>query len=150
MGNLNNKEQKEKKKETKVNIKEIIKKNKKLSLGILIGAITIVILVIIGVFIASREESNDENNIGKGNKPQGEVIISNEETIEDEYSFTKEDAINVIKELYNSDNYIFTAKAREDNMYVVTVTNPDTNTADVYEVDPNDGTFKYISDIRED
>ena len=54
------------------------------------------------------------------------------------------------EQIYHSDNYKFEAKARKDNMYEVTVTNTDTNTAVVYEVDPNDGTFTYITDIGEE
>ena len=54
---------------------------------------------------------------------------------------------NYIKEINIPDGYTPSYKV---NDYVFTVTNTDTNTAVVYEVDPNDGTFTYITDISEE
>ena len=141
----------------KIDIKKLYNKNKKLVLGVLIGLAVLIIIIVLVIALAKKDaktpSGNKGNNGGSGN---GEVaidkdaIISNEDTLEDEYGFSKEDAINAIKKIYHSDNYKFEAKARKDNMYEVTVINTDTNTAVVYEVDPNDGSFTYITDISEE
>ena len=151
---------KEKKEVKKIDIKELYKKNKKLVLGVLIGLVALIVIIVLVVALSGSDEkkpnNNESNNSGNGNGSGDEevidkdAIISNEDTIEDEYGFSKEDAINAVKKIYHSDNYKFEAKARKDNMYEVTVTNTDTNTADVYEVDPNDGSFVYITNISEE
>ena len=71
-------------------------------------------------------------------------INTEENTIKDEYGFSKEDAIAVVKKSYNSDNYEFSAKAREDNKYIVTVKNTETGSTYQYVVDPNDGSFSTL------
>ena len=148
------------KEKKKIDIKELYNKNKKLVLSVLIALVALIIIVVLVIALSGNDEkkpnNNGGNNSGSGNGSGDEevidkdAIISDEDTIEDEYGFSKEDAINEVKKSYHSDNYKFEAKARKDNMYEVTVTNTDTNTAVVYEVDPNDGTFTYITDIGEE
>lgn len=152
---------KEEKKETKnkIDLKELFTKNKKLVIGILGAVVALIVIIILVVTLTGNDEDKKGNNNGNGNgenkTPEEEqypddAIFSDEETIKNEYGFSKEDAINVIKAFYHSDNYKFEAKARKDNMYEVTVTNTETNTADVYEVDPNDGSFVYLTNISEE
>lgn len=149
-------EPKEKKEKKQINLKELIMNNKKLALGILAGVVVIIIVIILVVALTGNDDktsnkNNNNNNGGGSGNGNGEeqypddAIFSDEDTIEEEYDFSKEDAINAVKKLYHSDNYTFEAKARKDNMYEVTVTNTDDNTTYVYEVDPNDGTFTYIT-----
>ena len=114
-------------------------KDKKILLIIGIAAAAIIIGILVAVL------GNDEDP--KGGKPSKEnEIKSTEQTVEDEYGFTKEDAINVIKGIFNSDSYQYDATVREDNMYIVTVTNPDSDTKYAYVVDPNDGSFYEIAE----
>ena len=115
------------------------KANKKINLIILIAAI---VLIISGIMIALFSgNGNKEKDKGQNEEKN---IVSNEETVEEEYGFTKQDAIEVIKKIYNSDSYEFKAEVREDNMYIVTVSNPDTNSEYKYVVNPNDGSFSEL------
>ena len=115
------------------------KANKKINLIILIAAI---VLIISGIMIALFSgNGNKEKDKGQNEEKN---IVSNEETVEEEYGFTKQDAIEVIKKIYNSDSYEIKAEVREDNMYIVTVSNPDTNSEYKYVVNPNDGSFSEL------
>ena len=140
------------KKRKKIDTKELYNKNKKLVLGVMIALAVLIVIIVLVAALSKKEEETPTGNKGSSEEEviDKDAIISNEDTIEDEYGFSKEDAINAVKKIYHSDNYKFEAKARKDNMYEVTVTNTDTNTAVVYEVDPNDGTFTYITDISEE
>ncbi len=113
-----------------------LKKNKK----IVIGAILIVIAAILLVLLLTNVFKKDNN---KSNHEERKVE-SDEKSIEEDYHFTKDDAINIIKKIYNSDNYEFDALADVDNTYIVTVTNTDTNESTKYKVDPSDGSFSVL------
>lgn len=96
------------------------------------------ILILVGVLIAfSNKDEKEKEKTGNSE----EQIVATEETVENEYGFTKQDAIDVIKKIYKSDSYEFKAEIREDNMYIVTVSNPDTDSEYKYVVNPNDGSF---------
>lgn len=140
----------DKKEKTKIDIKELFNKNKKLAIGIIAGVVVLIVIIVLVVSLTGNKDEKDpgKNNGGNGNGEEeqypDDAIFSDEETIKNEYGFSKEDAIKVIKAFYHSDNYTFEAKARKDNMYEVTVTNTDTKEITVYEVDPNDGSFVYL------
>lgn len=128
------------------NKKEIQNETKKVKSNnnknlIIIGAILAVIVIAVILLVVLTKKDNNENEPGDNDD---NVVVSDEKTIEEEYGFTKEDAINVIKGTFNSDVYEFSATTREDNMYIVTVTNTDTNTKYTYIVDPNDGSFQEL------
>ena len=142
------KEETKKEEKKKIDIKELFNKNKKLAIGIIAGIVALIIIIILVVSLTGNKDEKEpgkNNNGGTGNNEEeqypDDAIFSDEETIKNEYGFSKEDAINTIKKFYHSDNYTFEAKARKDNMYEVTVTNTDTKEITVYEVDPNDGSF---------
>lgn len=134
------KEKKETKKE--LNLKEILldKKNRKYVLGIGAALLVIIVLIILVVALSGKEEEPDKPKKEDDTK----VIVSDENTIKEEYGFSKEDAIAVVKKSYNSDNYEFSAKAREDNKYIVTVKNTETGSTYKYVVDPNDGSYSTL------
>ena len=134
---------KESKEVKKQSLKEIIldKKNRKYVYGIGIALLVIVILLIVAVALKGNN-GNEKEKPGKDGEDK--VIVSDENTIKDEYGFSKEDAIAVVKKSYNSDNYEFSAKAREDNKYIVTVKNTETGSTYQYVVDPNDGSFSTL------
>ena len=134
---------KESKEAKKQSLKEIIldKKNRKYVYGIGIALLVIVVLLIVAVALKGN---NDDEKEKPGKDGEDKVIVSDENTIKDEYGFSKEDAIAVVKKSYNSDNYEFSAKAREDNKYIVTVKNTETGSTYQYVVDPNDGSFSTL------
>ena len=135
---------KESKEVKKQSLKEIIldKKNRKYVYGIGIALLVIVVLLIVAVAL----KGNDDEKEKPGKDGEDKVIVSDENTIKDEYGFSKEDAIAVVKKSYNSDNYEFSAKAREDNKYIVTVKNTETGSTYQYVFDPNDGSFSTLED----
>ena len=134
------KEKKETKKE--FNFIEILsnEKNRKLIRMIAIGLLVIIVLIVIAVALSGEKEKTEKPK----KEDNAEVIVSDENTIKEEYGFSKEDAIAVVKKSYNSDNYEFTAKAREDNKYIVTVKNTETGSTYKYLVDPNDGSYSTL------
>ena len=97
-----------------------------------IGVGVLIIVLILCLVFYSKEEKKIENN------PSSPT----EDLIEQNYSFTKEDAINLIKPLFHSDNYSFDAKLNDDSLYVVTITNILTSTKYIYYVDPATKTYK--------
>ncbi len=127
----------------KEKIKDFLKNNKK---GVLIGVAVIIILLVVGIIILLNVDKKPDDE----KKPGNDKVISDEETIEEEYGFSKEDAIEVIKKIYLSDNYEFSAEAREDNMWIVTVKNIETGSETKYVVDPNNGTHQEIFESESD
>jgi len=115
----------------------ITKKRKQIIFCIVIA----LLIIIAGIIIALL--SNDGKNNDKKEENE-KTVVSNEETVENEYNFSKEDAINSVKSIFNSDNYEFSATTREDNMYIVTVKNTENKNEYIYIVDPNDGSFTMI------
>jgi len=120
--------------------KEIIfdKKNRKYVYGIGAALLIIIVLIILVVVLSGKEDEKPEK------EDDIKIIVSDENTIKEEYGFSKEDAIEVVKKSYNSDNYEFSAKAREDNKYIVTVKNTETGSTYQYVVDPNDGSYSTL------
>ncbi len=114
--------------------------------GLIIGIIVLVVIIVVALVIVLNLKGKDKKE--EGNDESGKIINSTEQTVEDEYGFTKQEAIDTIKQIYNSDNYTFSAQLRKDNMYIVTVTDTVTNTKTNYVVDPNDGTFT-LEDLSE-
>ncbi len=121
---------------------EKLKKNRKLLIASIIGVIVLVVAIIVVIVLVIN--NNDKE---KTEKP--EQVKPTEETVEKEYGFSKQDAIDAVKDIFNSDNYAFVAEVRNDNMYIVTVTNTEDNTKTVYLVDPNDGSFEEIEQTTE-
>ena len=135
-----NMDEKEKNKKS-IDFEKIIKriKENKLLLGIIGGVVLILIIILIVASLSSKDEKDKD-------KESENKVISNEQTVENEYGFSKEDAVNAIKLRYNSDNYEFEATTREDNMYIVTVKNIDTESITKYIVDPNNGSASLLTE----
>lgn len=95
-----------------------------------------IIVIILGLFLLNN--GNNEDKI-KDNK-------TTEEIIKDNYEFRENDAINLIKKLFHSDNYKFEAKVNSDGLYVVTVTNTTTNSKYIYLVDPATKTYRLVEE----
>ena len=74
---------------------------------------------------------------GNGDKDKAKKDTrTTEEIIKENYEFREEDAINLIKNIFNSDNYKFEAKVSDNGLYKVTVTNTVTSSKYIYYVDP--------------
>lgn len=122
--------------------KETTSNNKKKYIYLMVIAVIVILIGIVIALLINKGDDEEPSQDG-GNETQ---IVSDEKSVEQEYGFTKEDAINAVKESFNSDSYEFEAEVRKDNMYIVTVTNPDSETKYTYIVDPNDGSFQMITE----
>ena len=129
------------------NMDESKKNNSNKSKNIIIMAIVIVIvlalllILIKGCSKEKKEEKKEENNIiEKKGASEGNIIEA--------YGMSKEDAINIVKEIYNSDSYEFTCEIDNDSKYVVSVKNVVTNEVTKYIVDPEskDNSFYEIDE----
>lgn len=106
---------------------------------IMIGVGAVLVIVIIGFLLVkgcSNDKNNDKNNENNGNEDVITKKGATEEDIIAAYGMSKQDAINLVKALYNSDNFEFTADINEDSKYIVSVKNIITNNVDKYFVDP--------------
>lgn len=122
--------------ETKKKAKVSIKKE-------YIIAIVLIIAVIICLVFLFSKKSEDSN---KDNEPKTEEKgkVFTEKDIEDAYGMSSSDAIEIVKKLYNSDNFKFDASVSGDAKYIVTVTNTITNYVYKFEVDPINESFYEI------
>lgn len=107
-----------------------MKDKKKLIFYIVLGAVALVSIVLGLILLNSKKEDQNKDN------------RTIEEMIKDNYEFREEDAINLIKKIFNSDNYKFEAKINNEGLYQVTVTNTVTNSKFIYYVDPATKTYK--------
>lgn len=121
-------------KNKKVNIMDVISKHKK---EIAFGAILLVAVIVCIVFLLlnNGDNSNNENGNTVDNTEVENVVITEEEIV-NTYGLTKEDAINLVKQNINSDNFEYSVEINNKARYVVTVKNTLTNTEYKYEVDP--------------
>lgn len=121
-------------KNKKVNIMDVISKHKK---EIAFGAILLVAVIVCIVFLLlnNGDDSNNENGNTVDNTEVENVVITEEEIV-NTYGLTKEDAINLVKQNINSDNFEYSVEINNKARYVVTVKNTLTNTEYKYEVDP--------------
>lgn len=128
--NTNKKEKQEKTVDSKAKV------DKKIIIGGIV--LIVVIIAVILIIVSNDKKTPEEPNVDEDN------IVSTEKTVEDEYGFSKDDAINSVKGIFNGDVYEFDATVREDNMYIVTVTNTETGSVYTYIVNPNDGSFQEL------
>ena len=124
------------KKSDKEKVKESNDQGKKY---IIIGVVAVLVIVVVG-FLLVKGCSNDKKNNGNDVNDDSETEIakkgSSEEDIVAAYGMSKQDAINLVKKLYNSDNYEYSVDINEDSKYIVSVKNIITNSVDKYFVDP--------------
>lgn len=116
---------------------KFIKENLRLIIAVFIA----LLLIIIGVILlnTTKEEKKKE--------PSKEVVEQNkEDKLVDATGMTKEDAIEIVKENFESDNYEFSATVTNDGLYKVVVTNTVDESKIVYFVDPTDG--RYYVDLE--
>ena len=131
-------------KKGKGNMEKMDKKNDNtFDIKHIIMIVTVLIVIIALVFLikgCSSEDSNSSNNEGNTIKKIG----ASEEDIVKSYGTSKQDAINVVKSIYNSDNFEFSAEINEDSKYIVSVKNTITNKVEKYLVDPTSNNSFYL------
>ena len=91
----------------------------------------------------SSEKNNEEEQPKTIDK-----IGASEQALIDAYGMSKNDAIEIVKEIYNSDNFEFSADINKDSKYVVTVKNTITNKSDKYIVDPTSSDKSFYLDTE--
>ncbi len=102
---------------------------------IIIIAVVAILMVVGGLLLLGKNK--DSKNETEDNKNKGEEKINfTEEDIIASYGMNKNDAINLVKELFNSDNFEFDALVNERAKYTVNVTNTISGVIYQYEVDP--------------
>lgn len=115
-------------------MKNILKKKKE----IIIGFIFLVVIILCIVFIVTKGDSKEKKN---EDKKEDKVVVDpghkiEEKDIVDAYGMSKDDAIKLVKKLFNSDNFEFSAEINSDSKYIVTVKNAISDTEYKYLVDP--------------
>ena len=106
---------------------------------IIISAIAVVILAL-GLVLIKGCSTKKEKEVEK--------VASKEDDIVKAYDMSGEDAINLVKEIYNSDNYEFSVEINKDSKYIVSVKNTLTESITKFLVDPTslNGSFYEIDE----
>ena len=112
----------------------------------------IIIIIVISLFLlvlgfillkggSNSKENGKENN---GVERKG----ASEEDIVNAYNMSKDDAIEIVKRIYNGDIYEFSAEINKDSKYIVTVKNTITKSDTKYLVDPTktNGSFYEVDE----
>lgn len=122
-----------KKVEKEGSIKDYLVKYKK---EIAIGAVLLIAVIVCIVFLFVNNGDNDNENENSNTGNEIENVVITEEEIVGAYGVTKEDAIALVKQSINSDNFEFTVTISSEAKYIVTVKNTLTDAIYKYEVDP--------------
>lgn len=123
------------------------KANKANSTTYIMIAIIIVLVFVIGSLLLIKGCSKDNDNKAPENN-EIEQKGAKEEDLIKAYGMSKEDAINIVKDFYNSDNYEFACEINKESKYIVIVTNTITEEDTKYLVDPTipDKSFSMITE----
>ncbi len=115
-----------------------IKKNK-----IIIASIIFLIIILTITFLIINNKLNKINNeVNNNDNTTIDEITEND--IVDTYNFTKEDAKNLVMQLFNSDNFEFNVTISSNAKYIVEVKNTINDNVYKYEVDPITKTYVEI------
>ena len=115
--------------------------NKKNIEYIIISCIVLIILLTLGFILF-------KGNSDKKNKEEEKKSKFSEEDIINAYNMSSQDAINLVKTIYNGDSYEFEASINSNLKYIVTVKNIITESTTKYLVDPTktNGSFYEINE----
>lgn len=113
---------------------------------LIIGAAVIVIVIILVGFLLFGGSKNDKKEKDNGNVMEEPEVSEND--LKDAYGMSKEDAINLVKNNFNGDNFEFSAEINENNMYTVTIKNTLTGTIYKYEVDPIEKSYYDLDTVE--
>lgn len=113
---------------------------------ILIGVVIVLIVGAVVFFILNNNKKEDKSNSNKTNTEQRkyvtqtEVDFMSEDEIIKTFGITGEDAINIIKDIFNKETYQFEAKY-DSGKYFIDVTDQETGEKFVVQFDPVDRSF---------
>lgn len=110
---------------------KFIKENMRLVVAVFIA----VVLIIAGIVLLNIDNDKDEGKV----QPPSVEEKTREEQLEESTGMTKEEAIEIVKDNFKSDNYEFTSVATDDGLYKVVITNIIDQTEIIYYVDPSNG-----------
>ena len=112
------------------------------------AVIGVIVLLLVGFLIMKGcSKTSDKKN--EEEQPKNvEKIGASEQAIIDAYGMSKNDAIEIVKEIYNTDNFEFSADINEDSKYVVYVKNTISNSTDKYIVDPTSSEKSFYLDTE--
>ncbi len=113
---------------------------------VVVVIVAVLVLVIGGVTFMLLGNKEEPNKKSPDPKLEEKFDKPNEETLKDEYDITLNDAINLVKERFNSDSYEYDAEVMGDSRVKVTVTNSDTNSKYVFIVEPNRKTVEMVEE----
>lgn len=111
--------------------KMVMKHKKELIIGIVLVVAAIVCIVFL--FNNSKEEDNNINGNNEENIVYEKVT---EDQIVDVYGVSKEDAIALVKQNFNSDNFEYSVEISSEARYIVTVKNVIDEKEYKFEVNP--------------
>ncbi len=121
------------------------KKTQKVNSTMLIaGAVVVVLIIVLVVFLLTGNGKSDKESKKDENENNGPTVTDKD--IETAYGMSKQDAIDIVKPHFNSDNFSFAAELNANNKYTVTVTNTLTDSVYKYEVDPLNKTYYEIDE----
>ncbi len=103
------------------------------NLRVIIALLIAVILIVTGVILLNNDKPNNDNDNPVIDKKvtEDDIVVAT--------GMTKEEAIEIVKVNFGSDNYEFSATATNDGLYKVTVTNVVDDSKIIYYVDPSNG-----------
>ncbi len=122
---------------------KILKKKKELIIGVVLLLAVILCIVFLVTNNKDKEGKNNDNNINDTDRAPQDVVFT-EEDLKSAYGVNKEDAINLVKPLFNSDNFEYTAVVTKEAKYLVTVKNTISKVEYQFEVDPVTKTYYEI------
>lgn len=120
-------------------MKNILKHKKELIIGIVFVLVIIVCLIF---FFANNKNGKGSSSNTENNVIGGDVTFTEQDLI-DTYGVSGENAINIVKEYYNSDNFEYSFSVTDDAMYIVTVKN--SINGNTYKFKLNPSTKSYYS-----
>ena len=99
-----------------------------------------VILLVLGLVLIKGCSRKKEKEVEKVGAKEDDIVKA--------YDMSGEDAINLVKEIYNSDNYEFSVEINKDSKYIVSVKNTLTESTTKFLVDPTsaNGSFYEIDE----
>ena len=110
--------------------------------------VTVIVLITLLIFGNTNKKDENKDNVKVNDNTQVVKKGTSEESIKKAYGMSKEDAISIVREIYNGESYEFTCEINSDSKYVVTVSNTATKSVSKYLVDPEskDNSFYEIDE----
>lgn len=127
------------------NKKSEIKKTNNNLTYIIIAVIAVVLVVVILLVAKGCSKDSDKKDDNNSNEEVIKKEGAEEGDLVEAYGMSREDAINIVKSIYNGDNYEFSAEINEDSKYIVSVKNTITETTDKFLVDPQSTSKSFYS-----